>query len=163
MTTLSRAIRAGAFIASTLVAACGGGESSEQSYRRFSQAQEAQLAGDWDAQPDSIVVKDAAAWQSRWQQRRSAIDCTSSYNQAACATADPPAVDFTKYAVVGSFAGRSCTFEKPEDPAHVFTESDPSELVVEVGWMCASSLPFVGPPANLFVLVHQTELPIVVR
>ena len=152
-----------ALLAGSALLACGGGGDSEQSYERFTQSQETTLDGDWEMQLQFVVARDVTAWQSFWQQRQATIDCTRDYNQPACSAAEPPVVDFARFTVVGGFAGNSCTFENPDDPVHVFSESNPSQLVVDVGWKCASGLGFGGPRANIFVLVHKTELPIVVR
>src|SRR4029450_10721057 len=111
---------------SALVAACGGGSDTTRApvaATAFSSSARAVLSGDWSGPYPYFLVRDAQHWSQAWAERSASIDCSLSQNAAACQSGSPPAVDFTRFMVIGVYLGQSWTFSKRAQPIDVFRQA----------------------------------------
>jgi hypothetical protein len=102
------------------------------------------------------LVRDQQHWNQVWAERQADLDCSRSYNASACSSAQPPAVEFGQYMVIGVYVGQGNHFAKPSERLLIYR--DTRGLVVEfqvvpivVGLPPSSTLPEVE-----FLLVPTT-------
>jgi hypothetical protein len=152
-----------AFVATVLLASCGGGDSkTDVTVTELSASDNATLSGDWplDGRTEAFIVRDDSEWQARWHVRKADIICGEfwPYNDAACAADTPPTIDFSKYSVVGLLLNPVDYFDEPT-PDRVFVEND-DELVVRYSIHTDYHVPSQLVTGTRFFLVPKTDLPL---
>jgi hypothetical protein len=153
--------RAALALAVFALASCGGGSSREHvQTAELPEADQAAVSGDWplETTTSAFLVKTDAQWQQLWSERQAMLVCEdyAPYNDAACAASGPPAVDFSKYSLVGLLLRPALYFVDPT-PTEVFLENDGRVLVVEYEYHTPYKVPFYLYTGTRFFLVPRTE------
>jgi hypothetical protein len=163
MTRRSPSAALAAAAATLALTSCGGGDGSESqqvAVTEFAPADQPVLAGDWplDATTRAFLVQSADEWQQAWVARKAVLNCEAfaSYNAPACQATSPPAVDFSRYAVVGLLLNPVYYFVAPS-PARVALEGDGSSLVVEYRYANSFRAPFFHVTGTRFFLVPRAD------
>lgn len=165
MTRFTHRVRCGlAFLAMSLLASCGGGDSkTDVPVTELSAADNDTLSGDWplDARTKAFIVRDDAEWQAIWHDRKAYITCGEFwfYNDAACAADVPPTIDFSKYSLVGLLLNPVEFFDEPT-PDGVFVDNDRDKLVVRYSIYTTYHVPALLITGTRFFLVPKTDLPL---
>jgi len=140
-----------------LLCACGGGsEDTPVQPTPFSSDARTTLSGEWPTAVNYYLVRDQQHWDQVWTQRRAGMDCSRSYNVSACQASSPPAVDFTRFMVVGVYLDRVFTFVG--QPQHIRAFRDSEGLFVEFrsSPQVASGANPAAEPAGEFFLLPST-------
>lgn len=164
MTRFTHQVRWGlAFAATVLLASCGGSDSkTDQPVTELSASDNAVLRGDWplDGQTKAFIARDDAEWQAIWSARKTQLMCGDAwpYNDAACAADAPPAIDFSRYSVIGLLLHPVLYFKDPT-PDEVFIEGA-DKLVVKYSYSTTFHVPAQLVTITRFFLVPKTDLPL---
>jgi hypothetical protein len=150
--------------AASLLASCGGGSSkTDQPVTELSASDNAVLSGDWpqDTPTRAFIVRNDEEWQAAWQDRKATLNCESyaDYNRAACAADSPPAIDFSKYSLVGLLLNPVSYFKDPT-PDEVFLDDEDHNLVVRYSYSVTYHVPAQLVTGTRFFLVPATDLPL---
>jgi len=143
-----------------VLASCGGDSVDEVPITELAESDLAVLYGDWplDTTTRAFLVKTDAEWQQAWSERKAVLVCEvyTPYNDAACAADSPPAIDFSRYSLVGLLLNPVMGFGDPT-PTRVFHEQDGRVLVVQYEYHNPYHVPFYLITQTRFFLVPKTD------
>src|ERR1700741_2763764 len=115
-----------ALAATFALTSCGGGSNTHDvAVTEFFESDQLTLSGDWplDTGTRAFLITNDEEWQLAWNNRKATLVCETytPYNERACAASSPPAVDFSKYSVVGLLLNPVSYFVAPT-PRRVFID-----------------------------------------
>lgn len=156
-----RGLWALALAAAFTLAACGGGDAEKDvEVTELPTEDQYVLSGDWplDTSTRAFLVRNDEEWAQAWADRKAQLQCGTAtpYNDLACAADAPPAVDFSKYSLVGLLIHPVYFFDSPS-PAHVFADDDNRKMVVEYAYHHTYKVPYYFVTGTRFFLVPKTE------